>query len=41
MAVPAKINDHAMDALGYNVYGNIGIRGFSGHEKNYEDAYTY
>lgn len=41
MAVPAKINDHAMDALGYNVYGNIGIRGFSENEKNYEDAYTY
>lgn len=38
---PVKFNDHAMDALGYCVYGNIGVLSPIGGQKRYEEIYTY
>lgn len=36
---PVKFNDHAMDALGYSIYGNIGILSGDRNDLQYEKAY--
>ncbi len=38
---PVKINDHAMDALRYDVYGNLGPLSGSQAQIRYEHSYAY
>lgn len=38
---PVKFNDHAMDAMGYAIYGSLGQLSGERHDLSYERAYCY